>query len=135
SGSAFSGEAFAAAKDEQVVLANQTTPHWIAPHFVWAVRDELTQKLCLGQASCERLDAGGLRVITTLDVKLQKIAEKWVRAAAVVPHSKDPAAAAKALGFDKLEPWMSNLRSKTLRNGALVAYDYQTGELVAYVGS
>src|SRR5204862_7589695 len=45
SGSAFSAEAFAAAKDERVVLASQTTPHWIAPHFVWAVRDELTQKL------------------------------------------------------------------------------------------
>ena len=135
SGTQFSAADFAAAKDEVVDLASQAIPHWIAPHFVWAVRDELTQRLCGNQASCEQLDAGGLRVITTLDVKLQRIAEKWVRAAAVVPHSKDPTAAAKALGFDKLEPWMANLRSKTLRNGALVAYDYQTGELVAYVGS
>jgi peptidoglycan glycosyltransferase len=135
SGTTYSPADFEAAKGEQVVLANQSTPHWIAPHFVWAVRDELTQKLCVDQPSCTQLDAGGLRVITTLDVKLQRIAEKWVRAAAIVPHSKDPAAAAKALGFDKLEPWMANLRSKALRNGALVAYDYQTGELVAYVGS
>ncbi len=135
SGTAFSAADFRAAEAEPVMLASQATPHWIAPHFVWAVRDELTQKLCGDQPSCEALDAGGLRVVTTLDVTLQKIAEKWVRAAAVVPHSKDPAAAAKALGFDKLEPWMANLRSKTLRNGALVAYDYQTGELVAYVGS
>jgi membrane peptidoglycan carboxypeptidase len=30
---------------------------------------------------------------------------------------------------------MKNLRDQNLRNGALVAYDYQTGELVAYVGS
>ena len=44
-------------------------------------------------------------------------------------------AAAKALGFKKLEPWMANLRDKDLHNGALVALDYQTGELVAYVGS
>ena len=135
SGSTYTAADFAAAQHEPVMLASQATPHWIAPHFVWAVRDELTQKLCGDQPSCEALDAGGLRVITTLDVKLQKIAEKWVRAAAIVPHSKDPTAAAKALGFDKLEPWMANLRSKTLRNGALVAYDYQTGELVAYVGS
>ncbi len=135
SGTQYSRSDFVAAKSDDVVLASQTTPHWIAPHFVWAVRDELTQKLCGDQPSCELLDAGGLRVITTLDVKLQRLAEKWVRAAVTVPHAKDPAAAAKALGFDKLEPWMANLRSKALRNGALVAYDYQTGELVAYVGS
>ncbi len=30
---------------------------------------------------------------------------------------------------------MANLRDKNLRNGALVAQDYQTGEIVAYVGS
>ena len=72
---------------------------------------------------------------TTLDVGLQKIAEKWVQAAAIVPHAKNPAAAAKALGFKYVEPWMTNLRAKNLRNGALVALDYQTGELVAYVGS
>ena len=45
------------------------------------------------------------------------------------------ARAARALGFDELEPWMENLRNKDLHNGALVALDYQTGELVAYVGS
>ena len=135
SGAQYSPADFAAAQHDEVVLASQATPHWIAPHFVWAVRDELTQKLCGDAPSCEQLDAGGLRVITTLDVKLQKIAEKWVRAAVTVPHTKDPTAAAKALGFEKLEPWMANLRSKTLRNGALVAIDYQTGELVAYVGS
>jgi membrane carboxypeptidase/penicillin-binding protein len=38
-------------------------------------------------------------------------------------------------GFKTLEPWMRNLRNKDLHNGALVALDYQTGELVAYVGS
>ena len=43
---------------------------------------------------------------------LQKIAEKWVRAAAIVPHAKDPTAAAKALGFKKLEPWMANLQQQ-----------------------
>ena len=126
---------FQAAQHEDVVLASQATPHWIAPHFVWAVRDELTQKLCGTAPTCTQLEAGGLRVTTTLDVRLQKIAEKWVRAAVIVPHSKNPTAAAKALGFAKLEPWMVNLQNKTLRNGALVAYDYQTGELVAYVGS
>ena len=74
-------------EDDQVVLANQAEPHWVAPHFVWAVRDELTLKLCGPDAeSCDDLERGGLRVTTTLDVKLQRIAEKWVEGAAIVPH-------------------------------------------------
>ena len=93
------------------------------------------QALRRGRPTCKALENGGLRVTTTLDANLQKIAEKWVQAAAIVPHAKNPTAAAKALGFKKLEPWMANLRNKDLHNGALVALDYQTGELVAYVGS
>ena len=37
---------FTAAKNEDVVLGSQATPRWTAPHFVWAVRDELADKLC-----------------------------------------------------------------------------------------
>ena len=66
-------------------------------------------------------------------MRLQGIAEKWVKAATVVPNSKTPKATAAALGL-KYEPWMSNLRSKDLHNGALIAMDYQTGDIVAYVG-
>ena len=74
---------------------------------------------------------------TTVDLELQKIAEKWVKGATIVPHrgATDAEAAAKALGFDRYEPWMRNLEDKNVRNGALVALDYETGELVAYVGS
>ena len=135
SGSRYSRQDFEAAKQEKVVLATQTTPPWIAPHFVWAVQKELATKLCgQGVPSCTQLERGGLRITTTLDANLQKIAEKWVQAAAIVPNAKDPTAAAKALGL-KYENWMKNLRGKKIRNGALVALDYQTGELVAYVGS
>ncbi len=87
------------------------------------------------EETCEALEEGGLSVTTTLDVPMQKIAEKWVRAAAVVPHAKNPLAEAKKLGFKSLPAWMANLKNKNVRNGALVAVDYQTGELVAYVGS
>ncbi len=136
SGTQYSAAEFIAAQRDQVVLAGQSATRWIAPHFVWAVRDELATKLCGPDTpTCDALDLGGLRVTTTLDVGLQRIAEKWVKAAAIVPHAKNPTAAAKALGFSKLEPWMQNLRNKNLRNSALVALDYQTGELVAYVGS
>ena len=136
SGDEYSSSQFTVAKQEDVVLGSQSTARWIAPHFVWAVRDELADKLCgVDVPSCDELDLGGLRVTTTLDVNLQKTAEKWVRAAAVVPNKKDMTAAAKALGFKKVQPWMANLKSKDLHNGALVAVDYETGELVAYVGS
>ena len=136
SGSQYSSQVFEAAKDDEVILASQATPRWIAPHFVWAVRDELATKLCgEGVGSCDALDNGGLRVTTTLDVGLQKIAEKWVYAAAVVPHRKDPKAAAKSIGFDSLPAWIKKLEDKDVHNGALVAIDYQTGEVISYVGS
>jgi membrane peptidoglycan carboxypeptidase len=136
SGNTYTAADFIAAKQDPVVLAGQSATRWVAPHFVWAVRDELADKLCGPDTpSCDALDFGGLRVTSTLDVGLQKIAEKWTRAAAIVPRAKNPAAAARALGFDKLEPWMKNLQGKNLHNSAMVALDYQTGELIAYVGS
>ncbi len=77
---------------------------WLAPHFVWAVRDELTAApVRRGRDDVRRqLERGGLRITTTLDLQLQKIAEKWVEAAAIVPHREGPGRpAAKALGFDE----------------------------------
>ena len=76
----------------------------------------------------------GCKIITTLDWRLQQIAEKWVKAAAILPHTKDPKAFAKQIGVP-YESWMANLRDKNLYNGALVAIDYQTGQIMAYVGS
>ena len=138
SGTQYTAQDFRNAKGDEVLLASQVTPHWLAPHFVWAVRDELTALLCDPDATtCEALQRGGLRVTTTLDLRLQAIAEKWVQASALVPHKPkgSRAAAARALGFDTYPDWIRNLEGKHLRNGSLVALDYQTGELVAYVGS
>ena len=84
-------------------------------------------RLCRDAETCPPIERGGLDITTTLDLRLQGIAEKWVKAATIVPHAKDPRAAARALGL-RYEPWMENLRDKDLRNGALVAKDYQTGE-------
>jgi membrane peptidoglycan carboxypeptidase len=134
SGDQYSQQDFLDAIDEPVVLVPQTETRWKAPHFVWAVRDELATKLCGGDETCPELNQGGLRVTTTIDSRLQDIAEKWVRAATWIPFRSDPQAAAEREGLE-YEPWMANLRDKRLRNGALVAIDYQTGELVAYVGS
>ncbi|HET9614521.1 MAG TPA: transglycosylase domain-containing protein, partial [Candidatus Limnocylindrales bacterium] len=137
SGSQYSPAQLEAAKNDPVVLTSQATPHWIAPHFVWAVQAELADKLCGPDVpTCDQLEAGGLTITTTLDARLQSIAEKWVEAAAVVPNSGDPVAVAKALQLPGgYAQWMKNLRGKDVHNGAMVAIDYQTGELVAYVGS
>jgi peptidoglycan glycosyltransferase len=126
-----------AAKDQPLELAPQAAPRWTAPHFIWAVQAELAEKVCGSDTpTCDQLTEGGLRVITTLDVRLQKLAEKWVKAAVVAPKNKNPADYARdSLGFDEYPAWMRKLEDKNVGNGALVAMDYQTGEIVAHVGS
>lgn len=79
----------------------------VAPHFVFTVRDQLVQKY--GDALIER---GGLRVITTLDPALQKIAEEEVAAGAA-----------------------KNEKRYRADNAALVAADPKTGQVLAMVGS
>jgi membrane peptidoglycan carboxypeptidase len=133
-GGTYTAADFEAAKAEPVVLAPQRPVQWTAPQFVWQVRRELAARLCDGAETCPLLERGGLKITSTLDMRLQGLAEKWVKAATVVPHAKNPRVEAKRLGLT-YEPWMENLRNKKLYNGALVAQDYQTGELVAYVGS
>ena len=134
-GSTFTAADFDAARAEPVVLAAQQSSQWKAPQFVWQVRKELTERLCGDDTeTCPKIERGGLTVTTSLDMRLQGIAEKWVKAATVVPNAKNPRATAKALGLP-YEAWMDNLRSRDLHNGALVAMDYETGEIVAYVGS
>jgi membrane peptidoglycan carboxypeptidase len=135
SGFEYSHDDYDEARLEPVVLAKQREPRWRAPHFVWAVRSELAEQLCgSGVETCPELERGGLRVVTTLDWDLQRTAERWVQAATLLPHSEDPAAYAKRLDLS-YQDWMANLRDKNLHNGALAAMDYETGEIVAYVGS
>lgn len=133
----YSPDALRQAEGEPLTVAPQSTPPWLAPHFVWAVLQELADKVCgPGVPTCDKLEAGGLTVTTTLDYKIQQIAEKWVKAAALVPNNAKPAAEWKRLKLPGALPqWVKNLRGKDINNGALVALDYQTGELIAYVGS
>ncbi len=77
-----------------------------APHFVQYVQGYLAEKY--GEAT---LEEGGLKVYTTLDSKLQEIAEKAVT---------EGAAKNKAYGGN---------------NAALVAVDPKTGQILAMVGS
>lgn len=79
----------------------------LAPHFVMYVRQVLEEKY--GQ---KMLEEGGLRVTTTLDYKLQKEAEKMVKA-----------------GADR------NAIRYRGKNAALVALDPKTGQILTMVGS
>jgi 1A family penicillin-binding protein len=78
----------------------------LAPHFVMYVKELLTQRY--GEKVVEQ---GGLKVITTLDFKKQKIAEEKIKQ-----------------GVEKNKKWKAT-------NAALVAIDPKTGGVLAMVGS
>jgi membrane peptidoglycan carboxypeptidase len=144
SGTRFTTADFEKAKREQVVVRAQTTTKWRAAHFVWAVREELVERVCRPGdrvtpersdiSTCPRIEQGGMKIVTTLDWNLQKNAERWVQASAILPQRRDARAYANSIGV-KIAPWMTKIRQNDINNGALIAMDYQTGEIVAYVGS
>jgi penicillin-binding protein 1A len=135
-GAAISDQQIQDAMSEPVVLASQGNAKWLAPHFVWQVRHQLGEILCGAEQadSCELVDSGGYRITTTLDYKMQKIAEKWVKAAAIAPNAPNYRAKLKQIGVSNLK-WISDLRNKGIYNSALAAIDYRTGQILAYVGS
>jgi membrane peptidoglycan carboxypeptidase len=138
SGSRHSVDDYEAAKSEPVVLVPQGHVQWLAPHFVWQVRQQLAGILCPGSTAdaCPKIDTGGYRVTTTLDWNMQTTTEKWVYAAAVAPNLKDTKAALTRLKIPVPDyAWLLNLKSKNIHNGAAAVMDYRTGQVLAYVGS
>ncbi len=126
---------YEAAKAEPVVLASQSADQWRAPHFVWQARKELAQIVC-GQTQCEKIDTGGYKVVTSLDYRMQRIVEKWVYAAAIIPNSKSPDTLLKQRGIPRSEwAWIKDLRGHNIHNAASGIVDYRTGEVLAYAGS
>jgi 1A family penicillin-binding protein len=77
-----------------------------APHFVFYVKELLNEEF--GESVVEQ---GGLKIITTLDVELQKIAE------------------------EVLTEQQAQLQKMGASNAALVALDPKTGNILAMVGS
>ncbi len=126
---------YEAAQAEPVILTPPASQKWLAPQFVWQVRHELGTVLCPSTPdACEQVDTGGYKVITTLDYRLQAIAEKWVKAAGIAPNQKNTAAYLKSINVP-YEQWIKNLKGRGIYNAALGAIDYRTGQIVAYVGS
>ncbi|MEP6638141.1 MAG: transglycosylase domain-containing protein [Chloroflexota bacterium] len=123
-----------AARDEPVILAGERALMLKAPHFTWQVRRQLESIL----GGADKVETGGYKVITTLDPKAQDLAEKWLTAGAIVPNLsyKKGEALLKTLKIPKGDrSWIRALRGKDLHNGALVALDYRTGDVLAYAGS
>lgn len=129
---------YEAAKREPVILAPQGVKPWKAAQFVWQVRQQLAAILCGTSqvATCDKVDAGGYRVTTTLDWSMQQIAEKWTYVAARAPQAKDPTAILTSQKIPKSAwGWIQNLRGRNINNAASGVLDYRTGQILAYVGS
>jgi len=139
-GAAITDEQIAAAFNEPILIQKQNAITWRAPHFVWQVRHQLGAILC-GEPNaddCPLIDTGGYQVTTTLDWKMQQVAEKWVKAAAIAPNIKGGMAATLKYLADNKTPsqsWIRNLVGRGVFNAALGAFDYRTGQVMAYVGS
>ncbi len=102
-----SEEEHAKAKGEVVTFELQATSGIRAPHFVFFIKEYLEQKY-----GSEMVEKGGLKVTTTLNFDLQEQGEKIVNEVAL-KNSKD---------------WNGE-------NGALVAIDPKTGQILTMVGS
>jgi len=90
-----------------------------APHFVMVVQDLLLQQL-----GADRLRAGGLRVITTLDLDLQQQAERAVRHRLALINCRLP-----GVCDQRTNP------NRRVDNAAAVILDSHSGEVLAMVGS
>ncbi len=98
---------FNQAKNEVVVFKTQEESGIKAPHFVMFVKDLLEK-----QYGKEVLEQGGLKVITTLDYKLQEMIEKEAK-----------------------EYALANAKTHQAENIATVAIDPKNGDVLAMVGS
>jgi membrane peptidoglycan carboxypeptidase len=126
---------YEAALDEKIEIHLSQPFVYKAPHFV----ARLLESRELSQALADRasIREGGYRITTTLDYRAQQLGEKFVQAGAWVPNMPSSryyqAIRQRKLGRDA--SWISRLRGLNLYNGALVALDYRTGDILAYVGS
>ncbi len=101
-------EADAAWREPLTYYGSGLESTWLdkAPHFVMAVRSQIEQLY-----GPELLYRGGLQVYTSLDPQLQAEAEQ------------------------QIQTGVAELQGRNVSNGALVAQDTRTGEILAMVGS
>ncbi len=105
---------FAAASNEPVVLAPQTAPN-MEGAAVRVARPPAAGRRTLRRGRRDLPAARGRRpkIITTLDWQLQQIAEKWVKAAAILPHVEGPHGVRQADRACPTSRGWPNLRTRT----------------------
>lgn len=96
----------AQAASEEKLNFKESSEDILAPHFVFYIKDYLSQKYGQGIVS-----QGGLKIYTTLDLGLQQEVEKIVKRE------------------------VENLASLNVKNGAAMVLDAKTGQILAMVGS
>ena len=118
---------------EPIVLIEPEPVVFKAPHFVWYAKAQL-DALLADRAPAER---GGYRVITSLDMRAQELAETFVTAGTIYTNLPPGQMidAIEAAGLEEDRRWIESLHGLDIRNGALVAMDARTGEILAHVGS
>ena len=129
-------EQYQAAINEPIVLNSQPNTQqaqWLAPQFVWYMKAQLDQLL----ADRAPAESGGYRIITSLDMTAQTLAEKYVAAGTILTNmpTDQMEQAISDEGLQQDRKWIEQLHGIDIHNGALVAMDARTGDILAYVGS
>lgn len=94
------------AKDTPIYLGRAQDRFRDAPHFALYVRDLLVERY-----GYDKVYYGGLRVVTSIDLDMQKVAN------------------------EKAREHIAKLRKSKATNASLVSIDPKTGEVLAFVGS
>jgi penicillin-binding protein 1A len=129
---------YEAAKSEEVVLAQQGRAPVKAGHFVDRVHEQLGAILCGEEnaTTCEAVDTGGYRIVTTLDWEMQQTVEKWLY---LTTRATQAVNLGRILNRREIseadQAWITDLRKWTIHNGAAAIIDYRPGEVLAYAGS
>jgi len=126
-------EQYKEALNEKIVIKRERRVRYKAPWFV----DRAIEELVLILGDRDPYNVGGYKVTTTLDWRAQQLGEKYIYAGAVAPNlpASQYYAQLKKRGLQRDGGWIARLRGLNLRNGAMVALDYRTGDILAYVGS
>ena len=88
-------------------------------------------------ADREPAERGGYKIITTLDMNAKALAEKYIGAGTILPNETVDKMEADidSQGLSEDRKWIEALHGMDIHNGALVAMDARSGDIVAYVGS
>ena len=123
-----------AAKNEQIFVKKESAIRYKAPQFVNAALQEVNQ--ILGN-DYDPVNVGGYKITTTLDWKAQSLGEDLIWAGAVAPNLPvtEMYTGLRKRGLSSESGWVARLRALGVFSGALVAFDYRTGDLLAYVAA